>query len=209
MRGNDKGLGLCYAKISVLNRIFPIGVTVRKVISSLVTLLLLTACDGGKVSQVVNVVLPSSSPSSQPAAPPTPAAQVAANAQVSVDAQIRKTVEDNINAINTQDLTALLNTIYPDSQLRRDLETYGNQVFMGQTRHHLQELNITSKSEASASASLKRRVTDITGTVDEEALYILRKSGDRWLIADINIQKQTRVAGSGAGFDDFSDFEDF
>lgn len=179
----------------------------RKVISSFVTLLLLTACDGGKVNQVVNVVLPSSSPTSPAAAPPTPAAQVEANAQVSVDTQIRKTVEDNINAINTQDLTALLNTIYPDSQLRRDLETYGNQVFIGQTRHHLQELNITSKSETSASVSLKRRVTDVTGTVDEEALYVLRKSGDRWLITDINIQKQSRVSGSGA--DDFSDFEDF
>ena len=133
----------------------------------------------GSDSKSPNATPTSPQPSSQSTPRPV---DVPLNVPLSDESAIRQIIQDNANALNSQDVGAFSNSLHPQSQIMNFMPDIFNVLVQYQTRYRINEIEITSKSESSASAYVYRSTTDISGTIEQDIIYTLRKSGDAWKV---------------------------
>ncbi|PIQ28729.1 hypothetical protein COW36_11820 [bacterium (Candidatus Blackallbacteria) CG17_big_fil_post_rev_8_21_14_2_50_48_46] len=161
---------------------------------------LFSACDlTNKNAIVVNVGTPSAAPaSSSSGTTPTPAPVTTPTPDPREVAkkQIEQVFQDATNAVNTDDLDALMAAYHSTSQ---ELVFFQNLKASGITqlgiRMENQSFEISGVSEATATARIRRKVTNQMGTYVEEVIATFKKSGERWAIFSV-----VTVNGDSAGF---------
>ncbi len=142
---------------------------------SLICLSLLTACPPQTISQIVNIQ-PSASPSSSPTPDPTTQAVI-------------QVIHDNANNLNGDNITEYWATLHTDSQFNQLMPAIYTDLRNARTQYNIVEAKIQSQSADIASAIVKRRTSDFTGTVEQEVLYTLRTNRDgKWKIFNMVIQ---------------------
>lgn len=144
----------------------------------LLCLSLLTACPPQEITQIVNVPLPSANPSV--AATPDPTAQAVIQA-----------IHDNANTLNGDDITKYWATLHVDSDFSKGMPALYTSLRNSRVQYNIIEAKIQSQSADIASAIVKRRTSDFTGTVEQEVLYTLRTDKDgKWKIYSMVTQSQ-------------------
>ncbi|MBT9543764.1 MAG: hypothetical protein IV090_00095 [Candidatus Sericytochromatia bacterium] len=109
-----------------------------------------------------------------------------------VKKQIEQVIHDNANAINTDDYDALFASLHPSSPINAEMQAARSAGFNNfGTRQEILSVDVTSVSEASSTAKVRRKVTNSLGTVTEEAIYTLKKNDQRWGIMTVAVTSQS------------------
>ena len=95
---------------------------------------------------------------------------------------IFQVIDDNANALNAQDIDPFIDTLHPESEFMSVMPDLFYYLIQAQTRYNILDKSVQSLSESSASVLVLRRTSDLSGTIDQEILYTMRKSGDDWRI---------------------------
>lgn len=118
---------------------------------------------------------------------PTPVPDSAA-----VKKQIEQVVHDNANAINNDDYDALFASLHPSSPINAEMQVArASGISSFGVRQEIISVDVSSVSEASATAKVRRKVSNFFGTFTEEAIYTLKKSDQRWGIMTVAVTSQT------------------
>lgn len=99
-----------------------------------------------------------------------------------VEAAIFQAIDDNANALNTQNGDAFIRTIHPQSQINAAMPDLFILLVQSQTRYNILDKQLQSKSESAASVLVQRRTSDLSGTINQEILYTMRTDGDQWKV---------------------------
>lgn len=109
-----------------------------------------------------------------------------------VKKQIEQVVHDNANAINTDDYDALFASLHPSSPINAEMQAARSSGFTNfGTRQEILGVDVSSVSESSSTAKVRRKVTNSFGTVTEEAIYTLKKNNERWGIMTVAVTTQS------------------
>jgi hypothetical protein len=140
-------------------------------------------------------VAASSPPAPQPTATPDP--------KETARKQIEQLIADATHAINTDDLDGIMATYHPTSPellLFQQLKASG--ITQLGLRIENQSIEVTSISENTATAKVRRKTTNMMGSMLEEVIATFKKNGDRWGIYSV-----ATTGGAPAGFVDTDDFD--
>ena len=141
-----------------------------------------------------NTVTASGTPTPQPTATPDP--------KETARKQIEQLIADATNAINTDDLDGIMTTYHPTSPellLFQQLKASG--ITQLGLRIENQSVEVTSISENTATAKVRRKTTNMMGSFNEEVIATFKKNGERWGIYSV-----ATTGGAPAGFVDTDEF---
>lgn len=139
-------------------------------------------------------------PSGNPSSTPSPTASVDVNINPNVEREIKQAIQDNATALNSQDINAFASSLHPESRFTSFMPDVFYLLVQAQTRYRINGMSVESQSDTSASVLVDRSTSDISGTIEQEILYTMRKSGTSWKVFFMEVQSQGGF--SGDEFDD-------
>lgn len=116
--------------------------------------------------------------------------------------EIEQAIHDNANALNTRDLAAFSSSLHPSSQIQAAMPDIFYFLMQAQTSYNIVSIQIQSQSDTSATALVERRTTDLSGTINQQILYTLQKSGSQWKVFFMVDQSSNTDFDSGEFEDD-------
>jgi hypothetical protein len=123
-------------------------------------------------------------PSAKPNPTPTPGSDDDPTVEVSVSDEqaIRAVIQANADALNSQNLPAYSATLHPESQITAYMPNVFYVLVQYQTRYRINDLEVEELNGNNASVWVQRSTADLSGTIEQDIIYTLRKSGSNWKI---------------------------
>lgn len=126
---------------------------------------------------------PTTTPSAKPNPTPTPKDDdPVVEVNVSDEQAIRAVIQANADALNSQNLPAYSATLHPDSQITAYMPNVFYVLVQYQTRYRINDLEVEELNGGNASVWVQRSTADLSGTIEQDIIYTLRKSGSNWKI---------------------------
>ena len=126
----------------------------------------------------------------KPTAPPssTPASSEPEPTFGSDENAIFAVIKANANALNSQDLNSYATTLHPESQITRYMPDIFWLLVQAQTRYQINDLEVDEQNDSVASVWVDRSTSDISGTIEQDIIYTLKKSGSSWKIYFMEVE---------------------
>lgn len=113
---------------------------------------------------------------------------------VAVDASLEdllnKSIQANASALNAQDVNAFTDSLHPQSPYMPYMPNVFYSLMQNETRYKINKITVQDATETTANVVVSRSTTDKSGTIEQELLYSMKKSGTAWKV--FNITDQTK-----------------
>lgn len=180
----------------------------------------LTACGDQKITQNVTIdktlldalqgkangTATPNTPASVNPAPPSGSSSTGTSTQVSVSTDSKvllKVIQDNADALNTQNIGAYTETLHPQSPFFKEMPNLFVALVQGQLQYRINSSQVLTHTDSEATVQVDRSTSSSAGTSHDQVLYTLRQSGTSWKVFFM------QLTATAPSFDDSGSDDDF
>lgn len=91
-------------------------------------------------------------------------------------------IRSNALALNTQDIQGFTNTLHPGSQFMAYMPNLFYLLIQAGTHYAINDMKVQRNDGTDATVLVNRDTTDISGTINQQITYTMRKSGTVWRV---------------------------